>query len=241
MAGSSSRAVGLEDGAGSGSFGLAAGSDGAGLTAGASSFASWSRARSTYRPERCLAMKSSQALLVPTRSAFWYSRRASASGSAGGVGAGGRFSGSTAGVEEGRAAVTNEKSSTSEEENHGTCSPWEARDTPTIVRLNTSSILPGARISLSNSLTKNCRSPSLTTMLGAAAYITAVPLGAATGARPAATLRKRRSNGFLREASRMAILTRAPLLLISARTESRLYPSRRTSASVQIWALTGTI
>ncbi len=133
----------------------------------------------------------------------------------------------------------NENSSTSDEENHGACSPRDACDTLERVRLKTSSILPGDRIALSNSATNIGLSPSLTTVLGAAAYITAVFVGAMTGASPAGTLRKRRSNGFLRDASRMAIFTRAPLEFISARIESRLNPSRRTSASVQICALTG--
>src|SRR5262245_8246391 len=138
-----------------------------------------------------------------------------------------------------RADVTNENSSTREEENHGTCSPWDDLDTLMSVRLKASSILPVPRISLINSLTKTWRSPSLATAPGAAAYITTVPFGTLTGASPPATARNRRSNGFLREASRMAILTRAPLLFISARTESRLYPSRLTSGSVQICALIG--
>src|SRR5712692_7350971 len=167
------------------------------------------------------------------RCADSYSRRTSSSGSRGGGG----LSGSTADV--GRPERRKEKSSTNEEENHGTCSPFDARDTATSVRLKTSSTFPGVRSSLSNSLTNHGRSPSLVTAPGAAAYMTAVPFGATTGASPAGTLRKRRSNGYRREASRIAILTRAPLLFSSDRTESRLYPSRRTSDSTQICALTG--
>ena len=71
----------------------------------------------------------------------------------------------------------------------------------------------------------------------AAEYITSVPFGAITGARPAEKLRNRRSNGLRLEASISAILTPAPRLLISPSTVSRLKPSRRTSGSVQIWRI----
>ena len=56
----------------------------------------------------------------------------------------------------------------------------------------------------------------------AAEYITSVPFGAITGARPAEKLRNRRSNGLRLEASIRAILTPAPRLLISPSTVSRL-------------------
>src|SRR5260370_21428 len=75
----------------------------------------------------------------------------------------------------------------------------------------------------------------------AAEYITSVPFGAITGASPAEKLRKRRSNGLRLEASIRAILTPAPRLLISPSTVSRLKPSRRLSASGQVWASTGTM
>ena len=135
-----------------------------------------------------------------------------------------------------------EKSSASEDEIHGTCSWREARVTPTRVRLSVSSaIRSGVRISLSNSCTNRLRSLPLseTTDESAAEYITSVPFGAITGARPAEKLRNRRSNGLRLEASISAILTPAPRLLISPSTVSRLKPSRRTSGSVQIWASTG--
>ena len=135
-----------------------------------------------------------------------------------------------------------EKSSASEEEIHGTCSLREARVTPTRVRFSVSSaVRSGTRISLSNSRTNRLRSLPLsaTTEDRAAEYITSVPFGAMTGARPAEKLRNRRSNGLRLLASIRAILTPAPRLLISPSTFSRLKPSRRTSGSVQIWASTG--
>ena len=104
--------------------------------------------------------------------------------------------------------------------------------TPTRVRFRVSSaIRSGTRISLSNSFTNRLRSLplSLTTEESAAEYITSVPFGAMTGARPAEKLRNRRSNGLRLEASIRAILTPAPRLLISPSTVSRLKPSRRTS------------
>src|SRR5690349_5559870 len=135
-----------------------------------------------------------------------------------------------------------EKSSASDDEIHGTCSWREARVTPTRVRFSVSSaIKSGVRISFSSSFTNRLRSLPLseTTDESAAEYITSVPFGAITGARPAEKLRNRRSNGLRLEASISAILTPAPRLLISPSTVSRLKPSRRTSASVQIWASTG--
>ena len=135
-----------------------------------------------------------------------------------------------------------EKSSASDDEIHGTCSWREARVTPTRVRFSVSSaIKSGVRISLSNSRTNRLRSLPLSEMTDerAAEYITSVPFGAMTGARPAEKLRNRRSNGLRLEASISAILTPAPRLLISPSTISRLKPSRRTSASVQICASTG--
>ena len=135
-----------------------------------------------------------------------------------------------------------EKSSASDEEIQGTCSLREARVTPTRVRFSVSSaIRSGTRISLSSSRTNKLRSLPLsaTTEDSAAEYITSVPFGAITGASPAEKLRNRRSNGLRREASNRAIFTPAPRLLISPSTVSRLKPSRRTSASVQIWASTG--
>src|SRR5215207_1064850 len=135
-----------------------------------------------------------------------------------------------------------EKSSASDDEIHGTCSWREARVTPTRVRFSVSSaIKSGVRISFSSSFTNRLRSLPLseTTEESAAEYITSVPFGAITGARPAEKLRNRRSNGLRLEASISAILTPAPRLLISPSTVSRLKPSRRTSGSVQIWASTG--
>src|SRR4051794_11037503 len=142
----------------------------------------------------------------------------------------------------GRAPGINEKSSASDDEIHGTCSLREARVTPMRVRFRVSSAIRlGDRISFKNSLTNRLCAPplSLTTELSAAEYITSVPFGAITGARPAEKLRKRRSNGLRLEASISAILTPAPRLLISFRIASRLTPSRRTSGSVQICASTG--
>src|SRR3954469_11591017 len=135
-----------------------------------------------------------------------------------------------------------EKSSASDDEIHGTCSWREARVTPTRVRFSVSAaIKSGVRIDFSSSITNRLRSRpfSETTDESAAEYITSVPFGAITGARPAEKLRNRRSNGLRLEASISAILTPAPRLLISPSTVSRLKPSRRTSGSVQIWASTG--
>src|ERR1700744_618597 len=134
------------------------------------------------------------------------------------------------------------KSSAREDDIHGTCSLREARVTPTRVRFSVSSaIRSGTRISFSSSCTNRLWSPPLSEMteLSAAEYITSVPFGAITGARPAEKLRNRRSNGLRRQGAIRAILTPAPRLLISPSTASRLKPSRRTSASVQIWASTG--
>src|SRR4051794_26602401 len=136
----------------------------------------------------------------------------------------------------------NEKSSASEEEIHGTCSPREARVTPILVRFSVSSaIRSGTRISLRSSWTNRLCSPpaSETTEASAAEYITSVPFGAMTGVRPAEKLRNRRSNGLRLEASTSAILTPAPRVLSSPSTVSRLMPSRRTSDSVQICASIG--
>ena len=82
----------------------------------------------------------------------------------------------------------NEKSSASDDEIHGTCSLRDARVTPTRVRFSVSSaIRSGVRISLSNSLTNRLRSLPLSEITdeSAAEYITSVPFGAITGARPA--------------------------------------------------------
>ena len=101
-----------------------------------------------------------------------------------------------------------EKSSASEDEIHGTCSWREARVTPTRVLFSVSSaIKSGVRISFSSSLTNRLRSLPLsdTTDESAAEYITSVPFGAITGARPAEKLRNRRSNGLRLEASISAI------------------------------------
>src|ERR1700722_1232924 len=144
----------------------------------------------------------------------------------------------------GRAPGMKEKSSASEDEIQGTCSLREARVTPTRVRLSVSSaIRSGTRISLSNSCTNRLWSPPLSeiTELRAAEYITSVPFGAITGARPAEKLRNRRSNGLRLEASIRALWTPAPRRLISPSTASRLKPSRRTSGSVQICASIGII
>src|SRR5260221_10523161 len=135
-----------------------------------------------------------------------------------------------------------EKSSASDDEIHGTCSLREARVTPTRVRFSVSSaIRSGVRISLSSSRTNRLWSVPLSEMTddSAAEYITSVPFGAMTGASPAEKLRNLRSNGLRRLASSRAILTPAPRLLMSPSTVSRLNPSRRTSASVQICASTG--
>src|SRR6202158_3017827 len=136
----------------------------------------------------------------------------------------------------------NEKSSAKDDEIHGTCSLREARVTPTRVRLSVSSaIRSGKRISLNNSATNRRGSPPLSEMTeeSAAEYITSVPFGAMTGASPAEKLRNRRSYGLRLVASISASLPTAPRLLTSHRTVSRLSPSRRTSASVQICASTG--
>src|ERR1035437_673125 len=165
-------------------------------------------------------------------------------GSGGGSGAGWGGWGRAATALDGRAPVPgiNEKSSAKEDEIHGTCSLRDARVTPTRVRLSVSSaIRSGTRISLSSSCTNRLWSPPLSEMteLSAAEYITSVPFGAITGARPAEKLRNRRSNGLRLEASTRAILTPAPRLLISPNTVSRLKPSRRISGSVQICASIG--
>src|SRR3954454_21797708 len=48
------------------------------------------------------------------------------------------------------------KSTASEEENHGTCSPREALATPALVfAIDRSALMPGTRISLRNSRTKS--------------------------------------------------------------------------------------
>src|SRR5438067_13822134 len=102
----------------------------------------------------------------------------------------------------------NEKSSASEEEIHGTCSPREARVTPILVRFSVSSaIRSGTRISFSNSWTNRLCSPpaSDTTEATAAEYMTSVAFGAMTGVRPAEKLRNRRSNGLRRLASTSTI------------------------------------
>src|SRR5262245_7913255 len=169
-------------------------------------------------------------------------------GAGGGAGAGAGAAATGAGAGAGLAGRgpeplgMKEKSSASDDEIHGACSWREARVTPTRVRFSVSSaIRSGVRISFSSSFTNRLRSLPLseTTDDSAAKYITSVPFGAITGARPAEKLRNRRSNGLRREASISAILTPAPRLLISPSTVSRLKPSRRTSGSVQIWASTG--
>src|SRR6266581_8393023 len=168
-------------------------------------------------------------------------------GSTRGSGGGSEGGGSVATGPGGRgppAPGINEKSSARDDEIHGTCSLRDARVTPTRVRLSVSSaIRSGTRISLSSSRTNRLWSPPLSEMTedSAAEYITSVPFGAITGASPAEKLRNRRSNGLRLDASTRAILTPAPRLLISPRTVSRLKPSRRTSASVQICASTGII
>src|SRR5207302_9641554 len=167
---------------------------------------------------------------------------AAAAGAVAGAGAGAGAGGSAAtAAPAGRplAPGVNEKSSANEDEIHGTCSLRDARVTPTRVRLSVSSaIKSGTRISLSSSCTNRLWSPplSLITADSAAEYITSVPFGAITGASSEEKLRNLRSNGLRLEPSIRAILTPAPRLLISPRMVSRLKPSRRTSASVQICA-----
>src|SRR5260221_9032271 len=132
-----------------------------------------------------------------------------------------------------------EKSSASDDEIHGTCSLREARVTPTRVRFSVSSaIRSGTRISLSNSCTNRLWSPplSLITEDNAAEYITSVPFGAITGARPAEKLRNRRSNGLRREAAIRGIFTPPPRFLISPRTPSQPQPSPPASRLVPICA-----
>src|ERR1700722_4680346 len=110
-----------------------------------------------------------------------------ATGSGGGGGGGGGGS-DAVGPGGGRTPGMNEKSSASEDESEGTCSPRDARVTPRRVRFSVSSPLrPGTRISFSNSCTNRLWSLPLspTTAPGAAEYITSVPFGAITGARPA--------------------------------------------------------
>src|SRR3954468_6968065 len=165
-----------------------------------------------------------------------------AAGGATGSGGGGGVAMATCVGSCGRAPGMNEKSSAKDDEIHGTCSLREGRVTPTRVRFRVSSaIRSGTRISFKSSLTNRLCAPpvSLTTELSAAEYITSVPFGAITGARPAEKLRNRRSNGLRLEASISAIFTPAPRLLISLKIVSRLTPSRRTSGSVQICASIG--
>ena len=108
-----------------------------------------------------------------------------------------------------------------------------ARDTSMRVRLKACSIVaPGTASSLTRLVMNTCEPSSPMTVSGGADVITTAPRGTVTAARPAETLRKRRSNGFRRDASTTAILARAPLLVISARILSRLNPSRRTSALI---------
>src|ERR1700721_4374431 len=93
----------------------------------------------------------------------------------------------------------NEKPSASGDEIHGACSLREARVTPTRVRFSVSSaIRSGTRISLSNSCTNRLWSLPLSEITedSAAEYITSVPFGAITGARPAEKLRNRGSKGL---------------------------------------------
>ena len=135
-----------------------------------------------------------------------------------------------------------EKSEISDDDSHGTCWPCVPRFTAIRVRLKASSAVNSCeRIPLTNSVTNRRFSlpSSLTTVLGADEYITSDPVGASTGASPVEPERNRRSNGLRRDASRIAILTLAPRAFISRRMLSRLTPSRRTSASVQIWPSTG--
>src|SRR5579864_1408192 len=80
-----------------------------------------------------------------------------------------------------------EKSSASEDDSQGTCSRFEARVTPSLVRFSVSSAeRSGTRISFNSSCTKRLWSPPLSeiTELNAAEYITSVPFGATTGASP---------------------------------------------------------
>ena len=101
-----------------------------------------------------------------------------------------------AGAGAGRAPGTKAKSSASDDEIHGTCSLRDALVTLTRVRFSASSaVRSGDLISFRSSLTNRlCAVPaSLTTELSAAEYITSVPPGAITGARPAEKLRNRRS------------------------------------------------
>src|SRR5262245_10925931 len=88
--------------------------------------------------------------------------------------------------------MTNENSVTSDEDNHGVCSPRLRRNTFRLTRLKSSSIRPGRPSCLLSSVMNSGLSPSLTIVPGAAAYITAVSTGALTGARPTGTPRKRR-------------------------------------------------
>src|SRR6516165_4062758 len=72
----------------------------------------------------------------------------------------------------------NEKSSAREDDIHGTCSPREARVTPTRVRLSVSSaVRSGTRISFRSSWTKSLCSPPLSEITedSAAEYITSMP------------------------------------------------------------------
>src|ERR1700738_4342163 len=184
---------------------------------------------------------------VETSTGFGGGGGGSTRGNGGGWTAGGGAAscgpGAGPGVEgRGPAPGMKEKSSASDDEIHGTCSWREARVTPTRVRFSVSSaIRSGTRISFNSSCTNRLWSLPLSEITddSAAEYITSVPFGAITGASPAEKLRNRRSNGLRLDASIRAILTPAPRLLISPSTVSRLKPSRRTSASVQIWASTG--
>jgi hypothetical protein len=109
-------------------------------------------------------------------------------------------------------------------------------------RLKTSSAVRlGERSSLMSSLTNGLLALVLSaiTLPGATEYRASVPSGASGAASPSADGRNRRSKGFLWAASRMMIFTFAPLRCMSANSASTLTPSRRTSASVQTWALTG--
>src|SRR5580698_4385734 len=116
-----------------------------------------------------------------------FSGGATGSGGGGGGGGGGSDAIGPGGREPGAPGM-NEKSSESDDESEGTCSPRDARVTPVRVLLRASSALrSGTRISLSNSCTNRLWSLPLspTTEPGVAEYITSVPFGAITGARPA--------------------------------------------------------
>src|SRR5690349_7928774 len=119
-------------------------------------------------------------------------------GEADGAGAGSNATGGGGGAGRAEAEVPGmkEKSSASDDEIHGTCSPREARVTPTRVRLSVSSaIRSGTRISFNSSCTNRLRSRPVSEITddSAAEYMTSVPFGAMTGASPAEKVRKRRS------------------------------------------------